>query len=306
MNNDNTPRKQAAADRIAAELITMLEKGVIPWRQTWASANRRPVNQAGRPYRGINYFMIKLLGHSPNNVYMSFNNAKKLGGEVRKGEHGISVVFASEWTPDGKGKGRAENDQDEDSDEEEDRRRVFFWKGYTVFGVNQIDGLPERFYKIDGEGEGAAPDPIAAADEVIGGYEGAPDINIDGVDPCYDIEADAVHMPAPEAFKTTPDFYAALFHELSHSTGHESRLHRKMKGHNTDGEAYGHEELIAELSAAILLDHCGIKAPEITENNAAYCENWAKALKEQPGRAIVTAAAQASRAAEWILGTRRE
>ena len=299
MTDKTTPRKQSAADRIAASFIGMLENRVCPWRQTWTSINRRPVNQDGKPYRGINYFVLKAYGASPTNVYMSYNNAKKLGGEVRKGEHGLSVVFASHYNPE-----KPEKPQDDDGENEKPEKGYFFWKGYTVFGVNQIDGLPERFYqteKPDGQ-----IDPIEAADEVIGGYEDGPDIDIDGSDPCYAPALDVVRMPPPDRFQSMPAFYAAIFHELSHSTGHEKRLHRQLKPAETSPDSYSREELIAELSAAILMDHCGINAAEITENQAAYCANWARALKELPGRAIVTAAAQASRAAEWILGTRRE
>ncbi len=303
-NTTDTRRKQSAADRIAAEFIAMLDKGVIPWHQTWTSTNRRPVNQAGRPYRGANYFMLKMFGQSPTNVYMSFNNAKKLGGKVKEGSHGVPVVFASRYDPATHTTDRTPDaDDNADTEPQTVNKGYFFWKGYTVFGVNQIDGLPDRFYQVEAA---TTPDPIAAADEVIGNFEGAPEIDADGSDPCYIPAIDTVKLPGPDRFKSIEAFYAALFHELSHSTGHESRLHRKIKSHDTDPDSYSHEELIAELSAAILLDHCGINAADIAENQAAYCANWAKALKEQPGRAIITAAAQASRAAEWILGLRRE
>jgi antirestriction protein ArdC len=279
-------------ERVTAQIVTSLEQGVKPWLKPWSAAAAssqamRPLRANGQPYRGINVLM--LWGAAADHgyacpVWMTFKQALELGGCVRKGEHGSLVVYASTFT-------RAETDSETG---EEAERDIPFLKGYTVFNVEQIDGLPERF---------RAPAPVLPAGlerieraEAFAAATGAV-IRHGGNRAFFSPAADFVQMPPFQAFRDAESYYAVLAHELTHWTGHKSRLDRTF-GKRFGDKAYAFEELVAELGSAFLAADLAL-TPEPRPDHAGYLANWLDVLKADK-RAIFTAASHAQRAADFL------
>jgi antirestriction protein ArdC len=265
-------------DRITKQVIERLKHGVVPWRQPWHTACNLV---SGQPYRGVNVLLLSTLGHeSP--WWLTYQQAQQLGGTVRKGEHGIRVIY---WKPP--------------IDEEEEKRPPLL-KTYTVFNLEQCDGItaPPRPTKVD------------ACDNIAANMPLPPTLTI-GKAASYEVRTDTVTMPTLQSFETTAGFYATLFHELIHATGHEQRLNRPgVTGkHRFKSNEYAKEELVAEIGAAFLCGETGIN-PQTIENSAAYIAGWLKILEAQPS-ILVQAAAAAQKAADYVrnreaCGTVRE
>jgi antirestriction protein ArdC len=287
---------KAVFEIVTDRIIALLEQGTVPWRADWVRAATQPISfSTGKPYRGINHFLLSMLAHvngyaSP--YWLTFNQVRERGGKVRKGEKGSPCFFWKVYD-------RSDSDQPgEDGAEDSKSKRRFVARYFVVFNVEQCEQLDYP--------KPALPDPatcganaIATAEQIVCGYHG-PTIETKGLRPCYQPLTDTVQMPERRMFFTPEGYYATLFHELSHSTGHASRLERFTEAPAPFGSAdYSREELIAELGAAFLCSEAGI-APPVIENQAAYLAGWLKALKADR-RAIVVAAAQAERAADLIL-----
>ena len=279
--------------QVTSRIISHLEQGVIPWRSPYFSEVGFPVNYATRkPYQGINVFLLGSLRYT-SPFFLTFIQAKELGGHVRKGEHGSLVVKYGTYSK-----------EDESAEDGEASPRRFL-KAYTVFNASQIEGI-----------DFPAPSPVAAvppsdacnrARELIAAMPKAPAIQGGHAVPCYRPKTDTVYMPEPQFFTDETSYYSTLFHELSHSTGHESRLARKTLMENkgiesTEGrKVYAEEELVAEMSAAFLNAHAGILEAEL-QNSAAYLQGWIDALKSNDAKGwIIRAASQAQKAANFIL-----
>jgi antirestriction protein ArdC len=278
-------------ERVTAQIVASLEQGVPPWLKPWSVAAPgnavRPLRANGQPYRGINVLM--LWGAAADRgyacpVWMTFKQALELGGCVRKGEHGSLVVYASTFT-------RTETN---DNTGEEAERDIPFLKGYTVFNVEQIDGLPERFL---------APAPALPAGlerieraEAFAAATGAV-IRHGGNRAFFSPSGDFVQMPPLQAFRDGESYYAVLAHELTHWTGHKSRLDRTF-GKRFGDRAYAFEELVAELGSAFLAADLAL-TPEPRPDHAGYLANWLDVLKADK-RAIFTAASHAQRAADFL------
>lgn len=281
--------------RITDQIIAELEKGVRPWMKPWSAENTtgritRPLRANGVPYRGINVLMLWSeamdKGYSAP-IWMTFKQALQLGGHVRKGERGSLVVFASKFT-------RTETDSESGEDTE---RNIPFLKGYTVFNVTQIEGLPAQYYPAPV----AAPETmprIEAAETFVAATKA--DIRHGGGMAFYQMTNDFVQMPPFEFFRDAVSYYATLIHELTHWTRHKARLDREF-GRKRFGDAgYAMEELVAELGAAFLCADLGL-TPDIRDDHAAYIASWLKVLKDDR-RAIFTAASHAQRAADFLHG----
>jgi len=279
--------------RVTDTILTQLEQGVRPWFQPWkgdhaAGRITRPLRSNGVPYRGINVLMLwgaaMEKGYSAP-IWMTFKQAHELGAHVRKGEHGSLVVYANTIT---------RTDTDEETGEESERE-IPFMKGYTVFNVEQIDGLPAHF---TAQAE-TVIDPVEriAHAEAFFGNTGAT-VRHGGNRAFYTITGDYVQMPPFECFRDRESYYATLAHELTHWTRHGSRLGRDFGRKRFGDEGYAMEELVAELNAAFLSADLGL-TPSPREEHAAYIASWLKALKNDK-RAIFTAAAHAQRAADYL------
>ena len=216
---------------------------------------------------------------------MTFKQGLELNAHVRKGEHGSLVVYASKIT-------RTETDAESG---EESERDIPFLKGYTVFNVEQIEGLPAHYHARP-EPKGDPVERIAHA-EAFAKATGAV-IAHGGGKAFYSVTHDRVQMLPFEAFRDAPWYYATLIHELTHWTRHPSRLDRDFGRKRWGDEGYAMEEPVAELGAAFLSADLDL-TPGHVEDHAAYIASWLKALKDDK-RAIFTAASHAQRAADFL------
>jgi antirestriction protein ArdC len=278
-------------DRIVAKL----ETGVVPWRQPWGAIGfRAPMNVRGNCYRGLNVFLLASQGYrSP--YWLTFRQAKELGGHVRAGERSIPVIFWK-WI---------EKEETNPENGEVRNATVPILRYYNVFNVEQVEKLPDKFYRTDTDPVREFS-PIESCERIVAGYQAPPTIQHGGSRPYYAPSSDTVTVPPQTAFVSTEGYYATLFHELGHSTGHPSRLAREgitdpiMFGSHT----YSREELVAEMASAFLCGRAGIDSEPLIDNSAAYVASWIRVLKGSPKLAVI-AAAQAQKAADWILGERR-
>lgn len=288
------PVKPDIYARVTGQIVADLEKGVRPWIKPWSAERAggrvlRPLRHNGKPYQGVN--ILLLWGSALENgfsspVWMTFKQARDLGGHVRQGEKGSLVVFAD----------TIRKTETDDKTGEETEKSIPFMKGYTVFNVGQIDDLPFHYY--------AKPEPPAIPEaERIERLDrffrntGAL-IRHGGNRACFAPAADFIQMPPFPAFRDAESYYATLAHEMTHWTGHASRLDRNLD--RQDRQHYAREELVAELGAAFLCANLAI-TPETREDHAAYIAHWLKALKDDK-RFIFSAASHASRAADHLEG----
>jgi len=292
MSEKETTR-QDVYTRITTQIIESLERGVKPWTQPWNAAHAaghvsRPLRHTGEPYSGINVLTLwatAMEAHRSAPIWMTFRQALSLGGHVRKGEKGAPVVYANTMQ-------RTEVDE---ATGDEAERSIPYLKAYTVFNVEQIEGLPAHFY--------ARAEPHRNPDERISDAEvffaaTRADIRHGGDCAYYSPTLDYIQMPAFEAFRDAQAYYATLAHEATHWTKHQNRLDRDFGRKRFANDGYAREELVAELGAAFLCADLGLRL-EDREDHAAYLGHWLSVLKEDK-RAIFTAAAHAQRAAEYL------
>jgi len=289
---DTTERKDVYS-RITVQIVEHLEKGVRPWIRPWnaehaAGRITRPLRHNHQPYSGINILSLWMSALSQNFVapiWMTYRLATELNAHVRKGEKGSLVVYANTIT-------RTEHD---DKTGEDIEHEIPYMKGYTVFNVEQIEGLPEIYYAK------AVParDPVARVEhaEKFFASLGAT-IRHGGNRAYYAQEPDYVQMPPFEAFRDAESYYATLAHEATHWTKHPDRLNRDFGRKIWGDEGYSREELVAELGSAFLCADLELRQ-EPREENAAYIATWLEALKND-NRAIFAAAAHAQRAADYL------
>lgn len=294
MAQTETTTRQDIYTRVTERIVAELEQGVRPWIKPWSAEHAaaritRPLRHNGVPYNGINILLLwgatMAQGYTAP-IWMTFRQAKELGGHVRKGEKGSLVVYANTIT-------RTEIDDDG----EEAEREIPFMKGYTAFNVEQIEGLPAHYYakpepRFDG------PARIDHAERFFAAT-GA-DIRHGGGRAYYAVEPDYIQMPPIEAFRDAESYYATLAHETAHWTRHPQRLDRSFGRERWGDEGYAREELVAELGAAFLCADLEL-APEVRDDHAAYIASWLKVLKNDK-RAIFSAAAHAQRAADYLHG----
>jgi antirestriction protein ArdC len=285
--------KQDIYARITSQIVSHLEKGVRPWVRPWNAEHAggritRPLRHNGKPYSGINVLSLWASAMAQNfaaPIWMTFRQATELDAHIRKGEKGSLVVYADSIT---------RKETDEKTGDEIDRE-IPFLKGYTVFNVEQIEGLPEVYYAK------AVPtlDPVARIDHAEKYFTAlGATIRHGGNRAFYSIAADAIQMPPFESFQDADSYYATLAHECTHWTGSKTRLDRDFGGHRFGSEGYAVEELVAELGAAFLCADLEL-ALEPREDHASYIATWLKVLAAD-NRAVFTAAAHAQRATEFI------
>lgn len=299
------PRAEGGAgpglyEEVTGRIIAELEAGRVPWVQPWgrpggtdesAPGAGLPRNAlTGRAYSGINVLILwgaVIAGGWPSQGWLTFRQALGAGGAVRKGERGTTVVYADRFTP--------ESEKERARETGEDARAVAFLKRFTVFNVAQIDGLM-----------GLAPEPaplpereIVPVGESLIAASGV-DFRIGGAQAFYSPSHDFVQVPPQPAFFHQIDWYRTALHELTHATGHASRLGRDQS-HRFGSSGYAREELIAELGSAFLCAALGIVP---TVRHADYLGSWLAVLRED-NRAIFRAAGAAGKAADWLLAQAR-
>lgn len=290
------PDKPSLYDEVTARIIAELEAGRTPWVQPWGTPDAKaglglPKNAlTGRAYSGVN---ILILWHHvvragfATQTWLTFRQAQEMGGHVMQGERGVTACHAATFIPKAE-RERAAKDGD-------DAERVPFLKRFTLFNVEQCEGLPEDAY------EGATPLP---EDEIVPHAEhlieatGA-DFRVGGTKAFYVPSQDFIRVPPQPAFFEQVNYYRTCFHELGHWTGHDSRCARDLS-HSFGSKPYAREELVAELASAFICASLGITP---TVRHTDYIGSWLEVLKED-NRAIFRAASQASKAADFILAFR--
>jgi antirestriction protein ArdC len=273
---------------VTARIVGELERGAAPWVKPWAATAGQNVPQnavTNRPYSGCNVILLWLARNrgwaTPR--FLTYKQAVEAGGNVRKGEHGTKVYFVKQLQV-----------KDESGDEG-DSRLVPMMREYTVFNVDQCENLPDSV-KAGRPMRVRNPDTRdALADQFL--HSTGADIREGHGEAYYVPSQDFISMPAFGAFKGADHFYNVAFHELTHWTGHKSRLERDLQ-HRFGSRAYAAEELVAELGAAFLCAEFGFDGDV---RNAGYIATWIDLLKADK-RAFFTACSRASQAANCLRG----
>jgi antirestriction protein ArdC len=276
----DVPRTHASVyEIITGQILAELERGEVPWRKPWRTLP--PANLISKkPYRGINVFLLALQGYG-SQFWLTFNQAKQLGGNVRKGEHGTKIVFWKFYekeTPDG----------------EVEARKFAFLRYFSVFNLEQTEGLKALL-------ELPPAFPIESAESLVSGMPNPPAFEQDSR-ASYIPSLDVVTMPSRTAFASQEEYYSTLFHELAHATGNEKRLGRDGfdAPQQFGSESYSREELIAEMTSAMLCGVAGIEQSTLG-NSAAYLKAWIARLRAD-SKLVISAASAAQKAADCIRG----
>ncbi|RCK45969.1 antirepressor [Thalassospira profundimaris] len=288
--------KPSLYDEVTARIIAELEAGRAPWVQPWGTPEAKaglglPKNAlTGRAYSGVN---ILILWHHvvragfATQIWLTYRQAQEMGGHVMKGERGVAACHADTFIPKAE-RERAAKDGD-------DPERVPFLKRFTLFNVEQCEGLPDDAY------QGATPLPeadiVPQAERLIEAT-GA-DFRVGGTKAFYVPSQDFIRVPPQPAFFEQINYYRTCFHELGHWTGHRDRLARDLS-HSFGSKPYAREELVAEMASAFI---CASLTITPTVRHTDYLGAWLEVLKED-NRAIFRAASHASKAADFILAFR--
>lgn len=276
---------------VTSSIVSDLEAGDLPpWRKPWAGGNATlPLRHSGVSYRGVNILILWIEAIAKgfcSPYWLTFNQAKEYGGSVRKGEKSTAILWCEPIT---------KKDTAEDGSEGESR----FWisRVYRVFNAQQCDGLPEKYT--------AKVEPILDPAQRIEHAETfvkntAADIRQGWGGAYYQPTEDFISLPPFEQFESPEAYYSTALHELSHWTGHSSRLNRDLKGFGQGKQEYSREEIVAELSAVMLSAQLGLPLADL-KSHASYLEFWLKAMKEDP-KYLFTAASKAQAAADYLQG----
>ncbi|MCA9078637.1 MAG: DUF1738 domain-containing protein [Planctomycetaceae bacterium] len=287
-----TTQRTDVYTRVTDKIIADLTRGVRPWHRPWqaeyaAGRITRPLRHNGEPYHGVNILMLWAEAEQRGLAcpyWLTFQQAKQLGGHVRKGEKGSTVVYASSFQKTETG-----------TDGQEIEETIPFLKQYTVFNAEQCEGLPERYSEL-AETPRDDLQPVERVSSFVA--ETGAEVRTGGTRAYYAIGGDYIQMPPLPTFRDAESHAGTLLHELTHFTRHPSRLDRDL-GRKRFGDAgYAMEELVAELGAAFLCADLGV-TPEVREDHASYIDSWLQVL-QQDKRAIFTAASHASKAVDYL------
>ena len=271
---------------VTNKIVNELENGVIPWHQPWAGGGVPKNFLTKKEYRGINCLLLHLSGFAEP-YYLTFNQIKKLGGSVIRGSKSQIIVYWN-WI---------ESKTEIDSNGEPTIHPLL--KYFQVFNIEQVTGI-EYESAVKRLTEFEKNDHCEA---IITDYKDRPEITNLKQQASYSPATDVVNMPIKESFNSSQEYYATLFHELIHSTGHKKRLDREgIKDFNVYGsEVYSREELIAEMGASFLCARTGIENRTF-ENSVAYIKGWLSVIKKD-SKFLIHSATQAQKAADYVLNT---
>lgn len=280
---------------VTNKIIEQLEKGVVPWNKPWFSG--MPYNPITKTvYSGINPWLLNItseLNGYKSNIWLTQNQFTNLGGRVdkdiyfNKTKTGFCIFFSMiEKNKHKKNKTKEEREQD----------TYRLLKFYKVYNLDTITGLPED--KVNQWTHGKLEGDIPQAEEVIKNY--AIEYRQGGNQAYYSPKDDYIQIPNKDNFKNLEGYYSTIFHEMTHSTGHESRLNRFKKDEavNFGSQDYSKEELVAELGSSFLMNHCQL---DHIDQGTAYIQSWLKPLKNDPSF-IISASSKAQKAFDLIIG----
>jgi antirestriction protein ArdC len=274
---------------VTNRIIELLEAGTVPWQKPWTEKGI-PMNVISkRPYRGINTMLLNSYDFT-HNLFLTWKQIKTIGASVLKGEKGIFVVFTK----------LIEKDVEKNGKIEKEKKSILRY--YKVFNIEQCKDIPVEFLPK----ENKELEPLLECVSILEGMKDAPKIVHKKAEAFYVPSEDYINMPKMKTFKSSEDYYSVLFHELIHSTGHESRLARKEVCESTSfgSELYSLEELVAEIGSCYLKSYSGLPIADMS-NNAAYIKGWLDVFKGDK-RILIKAASQSQRAVEYILNAGKE
>lgn len=282
--------KRDLYQEVTDKLIAQLEKGVIPWRKPWKSTGIQlgngvfPINfSTKKEYNGINIVLLWCAqqdGNFQSNCWLTFKQAKALGGSVKKGEKSpVSIVRF----------GRFEYEDKKTGEE----KTGAFLKAFAVFNIEQCENLP-GVVETPLEDDFVDHDPLEACELFI--QNSGATIKHGGNRAFFTESGDYIQLPHLKQFSASEEYYSTAFHELVHWTGHKSRLNRLVPARFGD-KSYSYEELVAEMGASFTCALFGIE--NTLENSAAYLNHWIEKLKEN-NRIIVSVASSASKAVDYL------
>ena len=266
---------------VTSRIIDQMEQGIIPWQKPWIASGQAISHSTGKPYSLLNQMILGKPGE-----YITFKQCQQEGGKVRKGEKAQMVVF---W-----------KFIEQEDKETHEKKQVPFLRYYSVFHIDQCEGLAAKHTKPLAQ----TANPDETAERIIYDYlsrEGVTLKHQEGDRAFYQPSSDSITLPLLAQFAETAEYYSTAFHELTHSTGHASRLKRLEKTAFFGTEAYSKEELVAEIGAATLVNAAGLETATSFRNSAAYIQNWLKVLRDDK-KFIVSASGKAEKAVALILG----
>lgn len=289
-------------DEVSNTIIAMIEKGVAPWRKTWSTYGLARNYGTNHIYTGINLILMNNTIHLIP-YFLTFNQIKEQGGKIKKDVKAEKVIYFDVYYKDGDDKTLTKEEAMQRRKNGQEIYILKFIKYYNVFAIEDIEGIefeiPEMELKHN--------ETIVRCEEIIKNMPKRPELRqIDANRACYVPELDFVNMPSIEQFESAEYYYATFFHELTHSTGHVSRLAREeiMNLQKFGGIPYSKEELVAEMGASFLCSSVQIDYDNIVENNVAYLAGWLKVLKED-SKFIFKVSAEVQKAVVYILNRRQ-
>ena len=273
---------------ITERILKQLEAGKIPWRKTWSTGMPKSLT-TGKEYRGLNIFVLGTADHT-SRYWITYRQAQRLGGHVRKGEKAMPVIYWKWRTAEDIEKLRAKTGK------ESFAPCVPFLS--SVFNLDQIEGVA----RPDDDIQRRENSRFEIAENVFAAMPDKPEIVHGTVaEPAYSPLHDRITLPHLSQFESADKYYATLYHELCHASGHARRLNRFANAEGDRLEKYSFEELVAEFGSAFLCAFAGISNPVSEALQASYIEGWARVFR-QDNRILIRAAAAAQRAADYIRG----
>ena len=274
-------------DMVTNRIIAELEKGKIPWQKPWTGIRSGAYNRiTKRPYSLLNQMLLQ-----HNGEYATFKQWQDLGGHIRKGEKSEIVCFWKIF----------ESKENNPDTEEIEIKKIPLLRYYNVFHISQVEGVePLTEEQLNDKVE-----PIEAGDKIITEYikrEHLKFVECKSNQAYYSPSSDTVVVPLKEQCQLINEWYSIAFHEISHSSGHKSRLNRIQTGAISafGSQDYSKEELVAELSSATLMSVAGLETPKTFRNSTAYIQNWLQVLRND-NKFIVSASSKAEKAVNYIL-----
>lgn len=274
-------------DMVTTRIIAELEDGIIPWEKPWTGVRSGAYNRVSkRPYSLLNQMLLKHTGE-----YATYKQWQDLGGQVKKGEKSEIVVFWKIF----------ETEETNKDTGEKETKKIPLLRYYNVFHISQVEGVePLKPEQLNDEVE-----PIEEADKIITDYITREHIEFTECrsnEAYYSPSSDRVVVPMKGQYKVINEYYSTTFHELTHSTGHKSRLNRLETGAVAafGGTEYSKEELVAEIGSASLMNLLGIETVKTFRNSAAYIQSWLQVLRND-NKFIVSASSKAEKAVNYIL-----
>jgi antirestriction protein ArdC len=287
---------------VTDKVIELLEAGTVPWQRPWNQYGLARNYATGHIYTGINAFLLNFFPSFDVPFYMTYKQAQALGGQVRKGAKAETVYFFKTLYKDADGKNLKPAQIAKLGDGDKFVKAIPMPRTFHLFNIADIDGIDFDIPEISDNPNA----PIEACDNFLTGLQSVPEVRHEDLNHAYYAPvADQINMPPLPRFSCSPAYYKTLFHEVTHSTGHESRLSRPgitlpMEQRVPGSESHAHEELIAELGAVYLCQHAGISRQPLQENAAAYIDSYLGYLKGDK-RFLFQASSQAQKAVNFLL-----